>query len=1361
MQSPLSKGWGGGGGGRAQRYRPASEFDEATLAKKREYWRTKKREQRAKERSGPARPGTGDLPAAPAPSPPLAPGPPADEGLGAEWSCQMDPQGPTSDAAAGLCDVLVSPSFFDVLDLDELPDGEAPAPGPWGARLSASPVAAEPQLGGGLQGGGAWAGGPPDGPPPPLDPPAPPAPARARRPAAPQHKERWFQRLKLNKILPQFPRACLGPPDEQRKPALRLKFTRVPQRLGADCWDLQAAGPGRDRPPPEPRPNGAAAACPPGKGHPQAQDNGAPPCGAGLPRLRIPPDVADGVRVNAGARGAAPETEDERVARRREYWRLKKREQRAKVLARARESCWRPDTPPPPQPGPQPGQPGLQGSRKGRRVSGKAPRRPPASVPVKQEPAGPSARAGDALRLGGAGLLAEAAPGVGYAAAHFSRAPSPGARAALWRQKRAAGACQPAALGADPRGGPLALAAQQQLEEERMARRREYWRVKKREQRAKLSAEARARMKERDAHLRRVKRYQTILGEMRRGRLQPAGGRRPLEGLAAGDGELIGGFIKEDGTVTASIAPPPALFEAKHDVFNGQGCHAGPRFRPSAPPRPGPPGQAASPPGETRAALRGSPDRLPPAARRPLPDFHPPQETPAGAAGLGVTGPRPVPAPATTNEERMARKREYWRVKKREQRAKRAAQARRAFLPWRLDPARPPGRCASWVAVGPAAVAAAAAAAARAGRIAPRAGFLPARQAPKLKPPQARVKRERDRSSGTESAHVQTSPAEPQIKQQPPDEEPGPGEEGAAIEMSPAAPHGPHPKDEGRALTPESQRDGPSPAPRAPPAQVRDGAEPTPPPPPPPPPLPPAAGRPQRNRATNRLRSCCGPGPPGGPAPGRARPDLAEELRQRKRAYWRVMKQEQRARKAARDRELRRLREHAGGHAAGGLQGLGAFGTDRPAPPFPDTPGPFPAARLAGGPGDPGGRTPEDPEGLLPAGRQGVSRLKSADSTEELLALSVPGRETPNGTADPPLRGAPPSPPPLTPNAAEPDPDPPSPRSPGVQRWQERSPSGDEPSPPPAPSLPPPPPPPPSAGRPQRTRATAKRAESCCGPGPPGGPAPGRARPDLAEELRQRKRAYWRVKKQEQRARKAARDRELRRRGGAEPAGGWGPAESPPPGARGQTGEPSPQWLDCSDGEAQILHSGSPETSPRIGPDGGTTFRAKDRSAAGRPPEAHPGPPSPRPLSEGGGSGVPDSEAEWRALFLMDYDPLNQLLVCMVCGELQHSQSAEGARCHIEEAHPDSLGLSAQDRNRILAAWDEQVSLRERFFTSQLQQHQARPDETEDPPAEIEVLVDSDEAPASKDRRAASKNKSKNTDPQGRPRGAEDKRRRR
>lgn len=71
----------------------------------------------------------------------------------------------------------------------------------------------------------------------------------------------------------------------------------------------------------------------------------------------------------------------------------------------------------------------------------------------------------------------------------------------------------------------------------------------------------------------------------------------------------------------------------------------------------------------------------------------------------------------------------------------------------------------------------------------------------------------------------------------------------------------------------------------------------------------------------------------------------------------------------------------------------------------------------------------------------------------------------------------------------------------------------------------------------------------------------------------------------------------------------------------------------------------------------------------------------------------------------MDYDPLNQLLVCMVCGELQYSHSLEGVMAHIEEAHPDTLTMDPGEQQRILEAWDEQVSQRERFFTSQLQQH--------------------------------------------------------
>lgn len=71
----------------------------------------------------------------------------------------------------------------------------------------------------------------------------------------------------------------------------------------------------------------------------------------------------------------------------------------------------------------------------------------------------------------------------------------------------------------------------------------------------------------------------------------------------------------------------------------------------------------------------------------------------------------------------------------------------------------------------------------------------------------------------------------------------------------------------------------------------------------------------------------------------------------------------------------------------------------------------------------------------------------------------------------------------------------------------------------------------------------------------------------------------------------------------------------------------------------------------------------------------------------------------------MDYDPLNQLLVCMVCGDLQYQHSLEGVKAHIEDAHPDTFNLEPGERQRILEAWDEQVSQRERFFTSQLQQH--------------------------------------------------------
>lgn len=79
----------------------------------------------------------------------------------------------------------------------------------------------------------------------------------------------------------------------------------------------------------------------------------------------------------------------------------------------------------------------------------------------------------------------------------------------------------------------------------------------------------------------------------------------------------------------------------------------------------------------------------------------------------------------------------------------------------------------------------------------------------------------------------------------------------------------------------------------------------------------------------------------------------------------------------------------------------------------------------------------------------------------------------------------------------------------------------------------------------------------------------------------------------------------------------------------------------------------------------------------------------------------------WWSRYLMDYDPLNQLLVCMVCGEQRYGEGPEAARIHIEEAHPETLSLDQQQRWRLQQAWEEQVAQREQFFSSQLQQHTA------------------------------------------------------
>ncbi|XP_050931445.1 uncharacterized protein si:dkey-28a3.2 isoform X5 [Lates calcarifer] len=194
-------------------------------------------------------------------------------------------------------------------------------------------------------------------------------------------------------------------------------------------------------------------------------------------------------------------------------------------------------------------------------------------------------------------------------------------------------------------------------------------------------------------------------------------------------------------------------------------------------------------------------------------------------------------------------------------------------------------------------------------------------------------------------------------------------------------------------------------------------------------------------------------------------------------------------------------------------------------------------------------------------------------------------------------------------------------------------------------------------------------------------PIPG----ESEEDFLRRKREYWRIKKKEQRARKAIRDKGITPR---RAANNWRPILP----AQDLLTQDSGQWVSSSD-ESEHLMSTSVDTDPGSFPYPNYTAPVEDESELLFTDYENNN-------SEEGSV----SDAVWRDRYLMDYDPLNQLLVCMVCGELQYSHSLEGVKAHIDEAHPDTLTLEPRERQQILETWDEQVSQRERFFTSQLQQ---------------------------------------------------------
>ncbi|XP_014902569.1 uncharacterized protein LOC106956310 isoform X1 [Poecilia latipinna] len=228
---------------------------------------------------------------------------------------------------------------------------------------------------------------------------------------------------------------------------------------------------------------------------------------------------------------------------------------------------------------------------------------------------------------------------------------------------------------------------------------------------------------------------------------------------------------------------------------------------------------------------------------------------------------------------------------------------------------------------------------------------------------------------------------------------------------------------------------------------------------------------------------------------------------------------------------------------------------------------------------------------------------------------------------------------------------------------------------------------------------SSAQAASICIMMPPK-PIPGASEEDFLK----RKREYWRLKKKEQRAKKA-----FQYKGCTSMRASSGGSSSDLPGQDLQTlttaMEDSSQWVNSSDASENLM---SIPVDPDPPPFMYTNCPAQVEDEADILFADH-----------ADGDDDHDDEEEdsmseevWRNRYLMDYDPLNQLLVCMVCGELQYSHSLEGVRAHIDEAHPLTLRLEPREKQRILEAWDEQVSQRERFFSSQLQQHCGAAEET-------------------------------------------------
>lgn len=1029
------------------------------------------------------------------------------------------------------------------------------------------------------------------------------------------------------------------------------------------------------------------------------------PCGIkSTPQLATKSALATQQKpTNSSTSPAKVETEEEKAAKRRELWRIKKREQRAKLADRLGKTKTRAQNVQKQHsgnaasvhiPSPSSTQPGSSIQKIQTNMA--APFQTAPSLVVVKRPFEPLRKSPSPFHLSGV---------------MRARCPTPWQN--LIKQKLLK--LKSPSLSYLYGGRSLPQIEPSDTPEQVISKRREYWRVKKREQRAKLSVEVKSRLKEKADLQRRVKRYHKILEDMRKARSQ----------AIMHASETIGGFIKEDGTVTINIPQVTVNFSAPahrgERVDKVGTCSTQPQVSQFnlQPPLPHPVpakmtmGQQANKQ-QTRACsnvqvlpiqTQGSHLML----------THPPTLSTGATTGgcvmkMAVSCKAPALTkayldPSLTAEERMAKKREYWRTKKREQRAARAVRLRQGLSQARASAVLLKRKAQKHVT-----------SVSLSKRLPKQPGimtnnnmayvnemkqvgeFVPAVDlnlnlaiCPELKPPMSRTpppaQADPDPALSADSqattllavasmkklleeslSSVSECQPETEIKTETEEEKLEEDIKPDVSQVDVCAPitadvmiqtdtqineHASFETEDLSQITPSCAPHCPSESSTQTPSSfiVHPKIE--------------ASECPQRRTQRTKKagqQHCCSPEPhklhhP----PIEMHVEVQEQHQsrakcpqvmpcglnslQQKREYWKMMKRQQRARLKARQRSSSNMTSHRNVQSAGSGCSLNKTSAMKPALL------PKPSAQS-------GAALTNMPTVLLVspsasnAGPQSTLRVKSPVSSRDsdtdtriksenriinIPPLSLPALKPP----DNPLSSV--------------NSQPPEPQSQNTSRNLSSI------------TIPYPP---------KQNNACPVKSVSTLVPPKP---IPG----ESDEDFQKRKREYWRIKKKEQRARKAFQDK-----------------DKSPKQSCSQTLSQEPLQVHCEQEDDWMTPSLSSEDPVNHSADSdGGSFSF---------------PSYPVPLDgvygDYEGPSCEDGALSgdfWRNHYLMDYDPLNQLLVCMVCGDLQYVHNLEAVRGHIEEAHPHTLSLESGERCRILQAWDEQMFHRERFFTNQLQQHSA------------------------------------------------------